>query len=301
MAWSEERIHRWLARQPPRGAAGRRGLGHDAAVLGRLGGRLVSCVDQTLGGVHFEPGESGRRIGHKAAARALSDLAATGATPRALLLALSAPKSESEGTLRSILRAVGELGERHGAALVGGDLAARPGPLALAVTALGELSGRRRPVGRDRARPGQVVVATGACGGSRLGRHLRIQPRLREGRRLWELGATAMIDVSDGLALDLDRLARASGVAIDLERVPVHPDARKAARASGREARWHALHDGEDHELLAALSSAAADRALRKLEGLVRIGRVRRGQGLWLADGERRCRWDGRGGWRHGS
>jgi thiamine-monophosphate kinase len=116
-----------------------------------------------------------------------------------------------------------------------------------------------------------------------------------------------MIDVSDGLAIDLARLARSSGVRVDLERVPVHPDAARAARRDGRSARDHALGDGEDYELLACLPASRADRILvearRRWPTLVPIGRVRRGSGLWIAGpgaagGLRR--WSGRGGWVHG-
>lgn len=305
MGWSEDRLHRWLnARARPKALAG--ALGNDAAVLRGLAGRPVACVDQTLEGVHFAPGTPAPQAGRKAAARALSDLAASAATPVGLLLALHAPADALEEWLREGILAVERTGVRHGAELLGGDLCAASGPLALVVTALGVLPGRRRPPGRDRARPGQRVVVTGAVGGSGLGRHLRFAPRLSEGRWLYELGATALMDVSDGLAWDLFRLARSSGVAIDLERIPVHPDAERLARGSGHPAEWHALHDGEDHELLATLPAAALQRARAKAPehcpGLAEIGAVRRGSGLWLvADGARRAWSPDEGGWRHGS
>jgi thiamine-monophosphate kinase len=306
-AWSEVRLHRWLAaRGKAPGLAG--SAGHDAAVLRALRGRPVLCVDQCVEGIHARLGVAPRRLGRKAAARALSDLAATAATPRAVLASLTAPPERAERWLRETLRGVDEEARRHGAALVGGDLCCAPGPAELAVTALGEIDGSRRPPGRDRARPGQVVVATGPVGGSGLGRHLTFAPRLAEGRWLFDHGATAMMDVSDGLALDLSRVARASGVRIDLEHVPAHADARRAARASGRGAEAHALFDGEDHELIATLSPAALRRALaeapRRCPGLVRIGRVRSGRGLYLPVpgrvGELR-RWNGVGGWVHGA
>jgi len=307
VSWSEDRLHRWLGRGPrPAPLAGSRG--HDGAVLRALSGRPVTCVDQTLEGVHFDAGTPPARAGRKAAARALSDLAACAARPRALLLALCAPPEREEAWLRAAIGGVRALGAEHGAELVGGDLCCASGPVTLSVTAFGELPGRRRPPGRDRARAGQVVVVTGALGGSGLGRHLAIVPRLREGRRLFELGASALMDVSDGLAWDLFRLARASGVCVELERVPLHRDARRAARADGRAPEWHALHDGEDHELIATLSPAALRRALAapggELSGLVRIGRVRAGRGLRLpplAGAARGRRWTpGEGGWRHG-
>jgi len=287
MSWSEERLHRWLARRPrPARLVGSRA--HDAAVVERLGARPVLCADSCIEGVHWASDCAPGRVGAKAAARALSDLAATAAEARGLLLALHAPPTRSDAWMRALIEGVAREAERHGAELWGGDLAAAPGPVAAAVSALGTLPGRRRAPGRDRARPGQRVLLSGPVGGSLLGRHLSIEPRLAAGRWLWERGATAMMDVSDGLALDLWRLARSSGVRIELElsERPRHRDALRRARASGRSALDHALHDGEDHELLAALSPAAARSALAEapghVPGLVEIGRVREGSGLYL-------------------
>ncbi len=305
MSWSEDRLHRWLARRPaPAGLAG--DTGHDAAVLVAVPGRDVICVDQVIEGVHVEAGESARRVGAKAACRALSDLAATAARPRALLVALRAPRDTGEARIRGLLAAVDEAGNKHGAPLLGGDLACAPGPLSLAVTALGTIAASGRPLSRARARAGQVVVLTGPVGGSALGRHLRIRPRLEEGRWLAECGATAMMDVSDGLAWDLYRLARRAGVHIDLEQVPVHRDARRAARKSGRDASDHALHDGEDHELLATLPRRALKRVLAeaplRCPHLVVVGRVTLGRGLRVpGDGGLRSWQPGSGGWRHGN
>lgn len=306
--WSEERLLGWLRRMAldPRRAGGARG--HDACVLAPLGGRPVVCTDQTVEGVHFDPGTAPARIAAKAVARCVSDLAATAARPRAVLLALGAAAELPEPFLRALLAGCRRAARRLDAELVGGDLCARPGPLSLAVTAIGVFAGRGTPPARHRARPGERVLVTGALGGSRLGRHLRIVPRLAEGRFLAACGARAMMDVSDGLARDLARLAASAGVRIDLERVPVHRDARRAARASGRPAREHALFDGEDHELVATLPPAAAERALRLAArrgiALSAIGRVRPGRGLWLpldgrADGAL-APWDGSGGYVHG-
>jgi len=205
MSWSEERLHRWLARRPrPARLVGSRA--HDAAVVERLGARPVLCADSCIEGVHWASDCAPGRVGAKAAARALSDLAATAAEARGLLLALHAPPTRSDAWMRALIEGVAREAERHGAELWGGDLAAAPGPVAAAVSALGTLPGRRRAPGRDRARPGQRVLLSGPVGGSLLGRHLSIEPRLAAGRWLWERGATAMMDVSDGLALDLWRL-----------------------------------------------------------------------------------------------
>jgi len=303
MSWTEAELLPWIARrQRPRVLVGSRG--HDAAVLRAAAGRAVLCVDQTIEGIHADRGTPARALGRKAAGRALSDLAATAAEPRALLLAIAAPRTESTARLKALIEAVDEKAREHGAALVGGDLAVAAGALRMTVSALGVLPGRKRAPGRDRARPGQVVLLTGPVGGSRRRRHLDPLPRFDVARFLFESGATALMDVSDGLALDLSRLANASRVRIDLEHVPVHRDARAAARTSGRTALAHALGDGEDHELLATIAlerwARIAARAQR-FPGLHVIGRVRRGSGLWIAEAPGvLVPWDGRGGWIHG-
>jgi len=304
--WNELSLHRWLARSLCARALSA-GLGNDAAVLARALHRPVLCVDQVIEGVHYDKGTPARLAGRKACARALSDLAASAAAPRVVLAALRAPPSARERDLRALLRGVDGCARAHGATLVGGDSACAPGPLALAVTAVGELAAPR-PLSRAGARAGDVVVATGPFGGSRLGRHLRIVPRLAEGLWLARRGAHALMDVSDGLGIDLARLARASRVRIDLECVPVHPDARKAARRDGRSALEHALCDGEDHELLATVPPASLARLTREAPrccpGLSVLGRVRRGAGVWVPASEdasaERIRWDPSRGWVHG-
>jgi thiamine-monophosphate kinase len=310
MAWSEEKLLDWLRTRPGNSSGVTVGSrGHDAAVLRATGDRTVLCTDQTIEGVHFEPGTSASAVGRKAAARALSDLAATAARPVALLLALRAPRATPEAWIRRAIRAVERTAAAHGAELVGGDLAAAPGRLALTVTAQGRLAGRKRPPGRDRARAGDLVLLTGPVGGSRLGRHLSFEPRLAEGAWLHARGAAVLMDVSDGLARDLARIARASAVRIEIDDVPLHADARRAARASGRSALRHALEDGEDHELIATLPAADWRRirsaAVRRFPELCPIGRVLSGNGLWLpdpgADDAAHVAWSGRGGWTHGA
>jgi thiamine-monophosphate kinase len=293
VSWTEDRIHRRLAASAARFDV-RGSRGHDAAVL-ETRGKTVLCVDQTIEGVHFRRDAPPRLVGRKAAARALSDLAATAARPRAILVALSAPPSRSSKWIEAVLAGARSMARECGAELVGGDLACARGPAAVSVAAFGAFEARGRPPGRDRARAGQVVVLTGPVGGSSAGRHLRFRPRIAEGIALHAAGATAMMDTTDGLAWDLFRLARASRVRVDLDlaAVPVHREARSLE---------HALADGEDYELLATLDDAALARARRALPSLRAIGRVRAGAGLWLADAAGRARrWRrSEGGYEHG-
>ncbi|QDV07383.1 Thiamine-monophosphate kinase [Planctomycetes bacterium Poly30] len=269
--WSEDRLHRWLAEQSwPATLAGSRG--HDAAVLETFAGRPVLCTDQCIEGVHFELGAGGRAAGRKAVLRTLSDLAATAAVPFAVTLGVMAPRSIEgvplEAWLRAAITGAHDAATEHGAELVAGDLAMVEGPIALAVTALGHTSSGTVPVGRDRAQPGQLVLLSGPVGGSLPSdRHLEPLPRIEAGVAIAAAGATAMMDVSDGLAWDLYRLARASGVTVRLEteRIQPHPDAEDAAASSGRTPLDHGLHDGEDHELIATI--AAEDWAAFRREG----------------------------------
>ena len=281
---------------------------HDAAVLPDRG-RLVVCVDQVLVGVHARVDVPAAQLGRKGVDRAASDLAATAARPAGFLLALRLGPDATEAWAKALLGGAIARARELGADVVGGDIAGGAGPSGLAVTGIGHLPGRARPPGRDRAKPGDLVLVTGATGGSGLGRHLRIEPRLEAGSLLWRAGARALMDVSDGLGIDLTRVARASGVAIDLERVPVHRDARRAARTSGRTPEQHALEDGEDHELIACMAPAATrrllgpdlDGALPGAPGLRVVGRVRRGEGLRVAGPAGRLEpWTG-AGFVHGS
>lgn len=223
-----------LAELEQRGFA--RGIENDAA---QLKGGLVVTQDALVEGVHFHlDWTTYREVGYKAAAVNLSDLAASGAEPEALLVSLGAP---GETELDDVLELYAGLNE-PGVPIVGGDTT-RAGSLYLSVTALGR---SERVPGRDGAQPGDLLVVTGPFGAAgaafRDGRHARPPLRLDEGRRL-AAAAHAMIDVSDGLAVDAGHLAGRSGcrLVIDLERVPLAPGAT--------------VDDfgfGEDYELLAA-------------------------------------------------
>jgi thiamine-monophosphate kinase len=306
VTWSEDAVHRWLARRPrPTRLVG--SAMHDAAVLRAPAGRLVACADQAIEGQHAREGISAAALAAKCVLRALSDLAATCAEPHAVLLCVQAPRSRTNSELRRAIEAASKAARAHGADLVGGDLAATDGPLSFAATALGSWSGGRS-VGRDRARVGDELWLSGPLGGSILGRHLRPRPRFDAARAFVDHGARVLMDVSDGLLLDARRIARASGarLLVELASVPVHRDARRLALRDGTPPLEHALRDGEDHELLACLSRADAARlvasgAAARL-GLARIGAVARGAGVVLVrrDGSLEIPL-GPGGWIHGA
>lgn len=275
----ERETIRRLARLLDAGRDVRTGIGDDAAVVRIAGSRfdVVLTTDAVIEGVHFRRDARPGAIGHKAAARVLSDLAAMGAEPLHLLTNLVAPPTATWSSIEQMYRGAARICGRHGAAIIGGDTASGP-LLELHVFGVGRVP-EGRAVLRSGGQPGDAIFVTGALGGSLKGRHLAFEPRVREGifLRRW---ATAMMDVSDGLALDLHRLCRASGVGADLdsERIPVSRAAR-GVRA--------ALSDGEDFELLLTVPRRRAvsfERAWRRAFSLrcTRIGDLRAGRGIRL-------------------
>ncbi len=276
-------------------------LGDDCAFLPD---GWCASTDLAVEGVHFRRDWLDlEEIGWRAAGAALSDLAAVAARAEAVLVALAAPASIDSADLGAVMRGVGGAASAVGARVVGGDLSRGPS-LALAVTVLGRSTA---PVRRRGARPGDGVWVSGALGGSRAAlaaweagrvpsaaarrRFAHPVPRLELGLALGRAGATAMLDVSDGLAADAGHLASASGVGlvVELERVPVDPAVEAEAAAIGQPPAWFAAAGGEDYELLVTLPAdferVAADRAILAEVPLTRIGRVTLVGGLHLTWG----------------
>jgi thiamine-monophosphate kinase len=233
------------------------GVGDDCAVLRGEGKNhyLLFKTDAVVEGVHFAPGEKPELIGRKALARALSDLAAMGATPLAAVVTLGVEKGESVRRLRGVYRGLELVAKKYHVNLVGGETT-RARQLFLSVALLGECRGYR-PVLRSGARAGDAIFVTGQLGATQARRHLVFAPRLAEGEWLARHGvATALMDLSDGLGTDLPRLARASGV-------DFHLDPTAVPRAKGATLR-QAMSDGEDYELLFTAKSAVAKTLKKK-------------------------------------
>ncbi len=230
------------------------GIGDDAAVLAVPDGRVVATTDFLLEGRHFRRDWSGAAdVGHKAAARSLADLAAMGAEPSALLVALAAPADLPVSWAREFAEGLAAECARGGASVIGGDTA-RAGQVLLAVTGLGDLAGRA-PVLRSGAAPGDLVAVAGPLGRAAAGlallsaglgpdplvtAHLRPVPPYDAGPEAADLGATAMIDTSDGLLADLGHIAAASGVRIDLASDALRPG--EALLAAARAVQGAARH-----------------------------------------------------------
>ncbi|GIF51955.1 thiamine-monophosphate kinase [Asanoa ferruginea] len=284
-------IARVTARLQP-GASTLLGPGDDAAIVSAPDGRVVASTDALVEGRHFRRDwASGVEIGHRAAAANLADIAAMGATPTALLVALCAPPGLDARWAEDLADGMAAEAATVGAAVVGGDMAGSP-TLTIAVTALGDLGGRR-PVTRDGARAGDIVALCGrvgyaAAGYTVLSRGFRTpvllvdayrRPRVpyAAGPAAARAGATAMLDVSDGLLQDLGHVAKASKVAIDIDRsaFEVPPQMRDAAQALGVDPYHWVLAGGDDHALAATFPR---DRTLP--EGWREIGRVSEGTGV---------------------
>ena len=319
-----------LRAQMPAGPFTRVGIGDDAAVVSSPSAAVVAAVDLLIEGRHFRRDwSSAYDVGVKAAARSLADIAAMGAVNTALLVALAAPGALPARWATDLAAGLAAEATRAGAGIIGGDTASA-GSVVLSVTALGDLEGRG-PVLRSGARPGDVVAVAGPLGRSAAGlalltaaggpalaadrdpaaalvaAHLRPAPPYEAGPEAARLGATAMIDVSDGLLADLGHVAAASGVRVELHSgaLAAGTELRQAAAsllagpgsartgAAGRPAAialdW-VLTGGEDHALVATFPPGTG------LPGSWRIiGQVLGGSGVTV-DGASR---PGRGGWEH--
>ena len=280
----------WLRERLPPHPLLRLGPGDDAAVL-RMAGveECVITVDLLTEGVNFLLGKvDPRRVGRKALAVNLSDLAAMAARPLAAVLAVALPRRGGGELAVQLYEGLLPLAEKYDLAIAGGDTNSWDGPLVITATLLGQVTARG-PLCRRGAAPGDRIVVTGAFGGSILGRQFDFEPRVHEALLLnerYELHAG--MDVSDGLAIDLSRLAGESrvGAIVETDRVPIHDDAVRLARqrGDGRTPLEHALGDGEDFELLLAVPPNEARRMLAEQPlgvHLTDIGQFAAGPGLW--------------------
>ncbi len=296
-------------RLPASGSRLRVGSGDDAAVT-VPGGATATSVDALVEGVHFRREQATlAQIGHKALATALSDLAAMGAEPGEAYVVLGVPAELGEDECLQLVDGLLALAAETDTELAGGDVTRAP-VLTLAVTVVGHADAPERFVTRAGARAGDALLVSGELGGAAAGllllerpelaaaldagtaerlrrRQLQPSPRLGAGRALAEAGATAMIDLSDGLGGDAGHLAAQSGVAlqIDAGALPLAAGVAEVAAAAGLDPLTLAAGGGEDYELLATLPPLRLGDAEGRMQeaneaGLTRIGEVVAGEGV---------------------
>lgn len=236
------------------------GIGDDCAVVRGGACDYVLTTDPVIENEHFLRNATPHLIGRKAIGRVLSDIASMGASPDWLLINVTVPTDLPMSMLSAVYEGANAMATEFGAVIVGGDTA-HGEALSLHVFGIGSL-----PHGQALLRSGvqnnDIIYASGSFGGSILGRHLNITPRIREGIWLREQNVPvhAMIDVSDGLVSELVHLAMQSRVQLHItgSTIPIHPDAHTYAEQTENSALWHALNDGEDFELLFSVPQTQA-------------------------------------------
>ncbi|WP_062072369.1 thiamine-phosphate kinase [Demequina sediminicola] len=293
---SEDELIALFAPRLPHTDATILGPGDDSAVLA-VDGFLVVSSDMLVENRHFKrQWSTGKDVGWRAAMQNLADIDAMGAVPTALEVCLSMPEDLDVEWVMGLADGLREACEPHGVGVVGGDLSGGS-EIVVAVTALGETHGTE-PVTRADAVPGDVIAVSGALGAARAGLalldagrndapdaislFLRPQPRIGAGLEAALHGATAMMDLSDGLGRDGVRMAHASEArfSVDSALIPVHEAAAFTAQVLGADALSWAIGGGEDHHMLACFTRESAVPA-----GWTVIGAVEAGDGELLIDG----------------
>ena len=291
MTAMEAQILQWLREYLPTTPATLMGPGDDAALLDWSDtDRCLVATDTIVEGLDFtrETCEL-PSVGRKALAINLSDLAAMGGFAVSATASLVLPSSDAFATCREIIRGMQELAEAYDVSISGGDISIWDGPLIATVSAIGK-PGPGGILTRSGAQEGDHILVTGNLGGSILSHHYTFTPRLKEIQHLTgNYSVHAAIDISDGLGLDLSRLAGASELAatITTSAVPIAPAAHTLAERpdSTSTALQHALQDGEDFELLLSVSPAVSDAIIRDQPlgcGISCIGSFSVGSGLTL-------------------
>ncbi|MCP4592106.1 MAG: thiamine-monophosphate kinase [bacterium] len=289
MARSELEMIEWLTeRLRSASPQTKLGIGDDMAIIETSSGEVLTTTDLLADGVHFDTGTDRLAdIGYKCVACSLSDCAAMAVRPLAATVSVALPRTMTDREYEQLFEGLTRAADAHGCPIVGGDTVVWDQPLVVDVCITAEPWPGIDPVRRSGARCGDGLFVTGRLGGSRLGRHLTFAPRVDEARAIAEACGPdlhALMDLSDGLSLDLHRLCRASGVGAILEETlleaVVHDDARRSARGDQRTPLEHALNDGEDFELLAAIDDTAGQRKGASEPVLHPIGVITEGEVL---------------------
>ena len=268
------------------------GAGDDCAVLdfGLPGKLFLFKTDAVVEGVHFTKDTPPEKIGRKALARCLSDIAAMAGTPSAALVTIGLPEKFEPGFVAKIYDGLNATAKQHDVAIVGGETTSNPERIFISIALLGTVL-REKQVLRSGAKVGDAIFVTGELGGSLAEKHLEFEPRLAEARWLaGHFSIHAMIDLSDGLAGDLRHILKASGVGAELLKSAIPVSRSAKLQAQKKPPFTAALTDGEDFELLFTVASRDAVKLLdawkRKFPKLklTCIGKIVAGDGVILRD-----------------
>jgi len=275
MSACEDEITAWFARQARLPAADFPiGIGDDMAQIRWAGESVLITTDMLLDGVHFDLRRATvEQAGYKAMAVSLSDCAAMATRPVAAVVCVALPRSYGEKELKELHSGIMRAGVKYGCALVGGDITSwkNENPFAVSVAMVSKCVGNE-PITRSGAKVGDCICVTGTLGGSGYGRHLEFEPRVKEAMKIaGAVKVNSMIDISDGLSSDLNRICRQSavGAIIDAKLIPISDEARR-----NEDPLSSALNDGEDFELLFTLSRRECENLVKDWDEPVAITRI---------------------------